>query len=304
MKASHKLRDSVWLLMASGMLLVAQSPARAAEGIEGVTAVASRVSKGYVRTRLPDGSFQPEEYAFGNGGRLDGPFRDASIDNLGFLDVARVIASALRAQNYIPAKNLKTEKLLIMVHWGTTAAPDSFATTPGVLDYESATVQQASPAAGAASPAAAAALWLAMSQMSLENMQRKRIDFKNAMMLGYDSEDLIGTDFGDFAGHSGVLGMHRDELLFEIEENRYFVVLIAYDFQLYWKEKKLKALWETRFSINEPRNFFDKALPAMAQYASNYFGQDSNGLLRKHVPGGQVEVGEPTLVEYLFGPKK
>src|ERR1017187_2954027 len=80
MKASHKLRDSVWLLMASGMLLVAQSPARAAEGIEGVTAVASRVSKGYVRTRLPDGSFQPEEYAFGNGGRLDGPFRDASID--------------------------------------------------------------------------------------------------------------------------------------------------------------------------------------------------------------------------------
>lgn len=292
------LHVTVCLLAARGALLEAQPAAAPAAGnTVGVTAVSSRVSKDYVRARHPDGSFEPEEYAFGDGGRLDGPFRDASMDTLGFLDVARVIASALRAQNYIPARSLKTEKLLIMVHWGTTTAPDSFATTPGVLNYESAADQQLRPGAGAA-------LGLAMSQMGLENMQRNRIDFKNAMMLGYDSEDLIGTDFGDFAGHMGVLGMHQDELLSEIEESRYFVVLIAYDFQLYRREKKLKALWETRFSINEPRNFFDKALPAMAQYASSYFGQDSHGLLRKQVPEGQVEVGEPTLVEYLFGPKK
>jgi hypothetical protein len=279
------------------MLLDAQPAAPAAAGTVGVTAVSARASKDYVRAKLADGSFEPEEYAFGDGGRLDGPFRDASIDKLGFLDVAKVIASALRAQGYVPARNLNSEKLLIMVHWGTTTAPDLFATTPGVLNYESAAARQGRPGTGAA-------LGLGMTQVNLDNMQRNRIDFKNAMMLGYDSEGLIGTDFGDFAGHSGVLGMHQDELLSEIEESRYFVVLIAYDFQLFRRERKLKALWETRFSINEPRNFFDKALPAMAQYASNYFGQDSHGLLRKHVPEGQVEVGEPTMVEYLFGPKK
>jgi hypothetical protein len=63
-------------------------------------------------------------------------------------------------------------------------------------------------------------------------------------------------------------------------------------------------LWQTRFSINEPRNDFTKALPGLAQYASIYFGQDSHGLVMKHVAEGQVEMGEPTLVEYLFGPRK
>ena len=67
-----------------------------------------------------------------------------------------------------------------------------------------------------------------------------------------------------------MLGERNDALLSEIEENRYFVVLMAYDFQLFWKEKKLKVLWETRFSINESRNDFDKALPTIAQYAVSY----------------------------------
>jgi hypothetical protein len=83
-------------------------------------------------------------------------------------------------------------------------------------------------------------------------------------------------------------------LISEIESNRYFVVMMAYDFQMLRKRNKRKMLWQTRFSIEDLHNHFDKALPAMAQYASRYFGQDSHGLLRKHVPEGQVEVGEPT----------
>jgi hypothetical protein len=123
-------------------------------------------------------------------------------------------------------------------------------------------------------------------------------------MLGYDSEDLIGTYYGSTIGNTGMLAAHREELINEIEENRYFVVLIAYDFQLFRKEKKLKALWETRFSINEPHNDFAKALPVMSQYASKYFGQESHGLLRTQVPEGKVEVGEPKSLGELEAPQK
>jgi len=38
------------------------------------------------------------------------------------------------------------------------------------------------------------------------------------------------------------------------------VVLMAYDFQLLWKEKKHKLLWETRFSIRQRHNDFDRQL--------------------------------------------
>ena len=70
------------------------------------------------------------------------------------------------------------------------------------------------------------------------------------------------------------------------------------------KEKKHKLLWETRFSISERRNQFDKALPLMAKFASQYFGQASNGLVRTRVPEGNVEVEEPTLIELVPDPKK
>ncbi len=98
--------------------------------------------------------------------------------------------------------------------------------------------------------------------------------------------------------------MDRDDLYAEIRENRYFVVLMAYDFQVLWKQRRHKLLWETRFSISAHRNQFDKALPVMAQYASRYFGQASDGLLRMRVPEGNVEVHEPTLIEFLPEPKK
>jgi hypothetical protein len=261
-------------LAACGALLGAQPTAEPV--LEGTTAVSSRVSPDYARTRLPDGSFQPEEYAFGDGGRHDGPFRDGSIDKLSFMDVARVVAVSLRAQNYVPAKYLRTEKLLIMLHWGTTIVNSSFG---GAIP-------------GKGQPA------------FQEILQRDQIDSMNARMLGFDSARLIGTDYGDFIGHVGPLGAYRDELLSEIEENRYFVILVAYDFQRFRKEKKLTMLWETRFSINEPRNFFNRALPAMAQYASAYFGQDSHGLVMKPVPEGQVRLGQPRPVGDLEAPEK
>jgi hypothetical protein len=127
--------------------------------------------------------------------------------------------------------------------------------------------------------------------LNMENHKNDQIDFANASMLGYDSAGLIGTERGNYV-RGTALGAERDDLYAEIQENRYFVVLMAYDFQLLWKEKKHKLLWQTRFSISERRNAFGKALPVMAEYASKYFGQDSKGLVRERVPEGHVDVGE------------
>jgi hypothetical protein len=83
----------------------------------------------------------------------------------------------------------------------------------------------------------------------------------------------------------------------QVEINRYYVILRAYDFQTAWKEKKLKLLWETRFSLGQRLHDFGKNLPTMAQSASIYFGHDSYGLIYRPVPEGRVEVGEATVLE-------
>src|SRR5580698_4450472 len=124
MNTLQALQIPLRLLLGIGMMQLSHQTAQAANEISGVTSVASRASKDYVRTKLPDGSFQPESYAFGEGGRWGGQMSDATFDKLRFIDVARVIAAPLASQNYSPATDPQKTRLLIMLYWGTTALTD------------------------------------------------------------------------------------------------------------------------------------------------------------------------------------
>ncbi len=322
MKPNFSSRRGLWLAAAAGVLLAAQAPARASDEIQGVTAVASKVSKDYVRARIAGGSFQPESYVFGNGGRWPGGMNDSTFDKVTFMEVAHIIAGPLAAQAYLPARDPAKTKLLIMVYWGLTDVP---APTSSSVAYGNLSAIQSQMAASQALAAAAgggggghyhppnanaglrddqmAAFSSAMTVMNIENQMRSNADFQNAKMLGYDASDLVGTERANYV-RGTAFGRDRNDLYEELEENRYFVVLMAYDFQILWKEKKHKLLWETRFSVGERHNAFDKALPVMVRYASQFFGQDSNGLQRTRVPEGSVQVKDPTLIEFIPEPGK
>ncbi|HEY4989290.1 MAG TPA: hypothetical protein VII09_05750 [Opitutaceae bacterium] len=289
-----------------GLALCIAREARALDfgGGNDITAVSGKTSPDYVRLRLASGAFPVELYSFGEGGHFGGPMHDASIDPLKFMDVARVIAPPLADQNYLPGKDPATVKLLIMVYWGLTDVPPPIEDSVAHSQFSAAQVNlsTALSAAASASGKDKAALEhvvdAAMAQMSgatvmlnMVNRQNDRADFANAKMLGYDSEGVIGTEYGSYVKGTP-LEVRRDDMVAEIEENRYFVVLMAYDFQILWKQKKHKLLWETRFSIRQRHHNFDKDLPSMAQYASQYFGQDSHGLIHKEIPQGRVDIGD------------
>jgi hypothetical protein len=267
--------------------------------VNGVEAVNSRVSSDYVRGRTPTGGLQPEYYSFGKGGVWGGQISDPSFDKMQFMDIARVMAPALQAEKYFPAKDPAVTKLLIMVYWGTTGVAANLSNSVAVDNYQLAANNPAlNSTVYAVKNDAMAQMTQALTMLEISNKQRDQIDFKNAAMLGYDSEGTIGTDYGRYISHTA-LGWRAKDDVFEIEENRYFVVLMAYDFQILWKEKKHKLLWETRFSINEGHNRFDETLPVLAQYASQYFGQPTNGLVRSRVLDGNVEIGAPTMVQFI-----
>jgi hypothetical protein len=236
---------------------------------EKLTAVYSTAHNGYVRVLQADGAYQPETFAFGNGGVLepgigDQYYRiDPTIDNLSFDAIARMLAAPLASQSYVAARDPKSTNLLIVVYWGTTIGGVN--TTDGAL--------------------------------------RDYINYNNAKLLGFDSEGFI-KDMVDpstvFYGRNfmeRLLSEVHSGVLTAIEVNRYYVILRAYDFQAAWKHKERRMLWETRFSLSERRHDFERELPAMAQDAALYFGKDTYGIVFKPIPEGQVHVGEVTTVK-------
>jgi hypothetical protein len=109
-----------------------------AADVEGIEAVASKVSTDYHRKKLPDGSYQPETYAFGEGGKWAGEISDITIDKLKFIDVARVISEPLAQKKYIPARDPNATSLLIMLYWGTTAVPEPYSGSMAYHEFKDA----------------------------------------------------------------------------------------------------------------------------------------------------------------------
>jgi hypothetical protein len=117
----------------------------------------------------------------------------------------------------------------------------------------------------------------------MENEQDAHIDATNANILGY-TEEILRTRRDD--PNMITLGE-------EVERDRYYVVLLAYDYQAGRRFGRHELLWETRFSIPEPGNDFEKAFPLMAAIAGKYFGEDSHGLIHHNLANTNVEIGEP-----------
>jgi hypothetical protein len=292
-----------------------------------VVAAYSSVSPAYKRTVQADGSFKPESYAFGEGGAFNRAVDDPSFAKLKFIDVARVVAPSLAKQNYVPCdpKVPQSTDLLIMVYWGTTIGTDNRsssseyalaqAITPPALpppppppDASGGAAMSVDPGVSGADDmgmqrtaqreAAASAQDQAVALMMIGNRNRDRQDLKNAEVLGYLPE-LERVDRYRMTG----LSSRRQDVLAEVEESRYYVVLLAYDFQTLRRQKARRMLWETRFSVPERGREFDKTLAAMTEAASRYFGRSSEGLQRTTLRG-TVELGELKVIEEDVGAKK
>jgi hypothetical protein len=260
------------------------------------TAVYSRADNGYVRLQNPDGSFQPETYELKNGGNFGGPRTDVTMDLLSFQDVSRVISGPLATENFMPSQDPATTKLLIVVFWGTTVVPDDvmpYSNRPSraQADRASLATQQIGGFGGKGSaPTIAAEFQLVQSShdeaqalAEMEALMDAPINARNANILGY-TDEIFRT-----APRDPNMATLQDE----IEHDRYYVVLLAYDYQSASKFGLHKLVWETRFSIPETGNDFEKEFPKMAAIASPFFGQNTHGLIHHNLANTHVEIGEP-----------
>ena len=266
------------------------------------TAVFSKVSNGYKREKLADGSFKREYYAISNGGYSPGMAPDASIDDVPFPLIAGVVAQHLARENYFLAKDAKSADLLLVIKWGASIpfnegnyrnGLDQLAGAANLVSAskaESPSRSDQGARSGGASTAQAAQdeFESELTMMQLNNRIRDKANERNAVLLGYVGEINSMAGVRSF----GAGGTYYDDLISDIEDKRYYVIVSAYDFHATVKEKTARLLWSTRVSIQAQGNRFDERLMTMMANASRQFGQDSGRLIRQFQRVPKVNLGE------------
>ena len=222
---------------------------------------------------------KPETYLFFQGKFYGGAIRDRDLEHAQFSQIVQTLGQGLVQQNYLPSKDPKNADLLIVVHWGTTEVyQDDWATTMALPNNNSG------------------GCWT-RSMRLLQGKQNadKQINFEmNAHLLGY-GQQLSQRQAQASANHVSTDEMN---LLQNLGDERYFVILMAYDYRTMKKGVRPKLLWSTRFSMQGPGNKFTTALPIMSRVAADYFGHATGvkSVTISRIPEGKVEVGMPSVV--------
>lgn len=291
-------------LVISPVLLVAVAPSD-----RELTTVFSTVHNGYVKPVDADGKPMPATYVMTEGTFNAGGLADLTLDRLTFRQLAGILARPLALQGYVSGQPDGQIDQLLVIHWGRTAGYNGGIHTAGYDSFKQAGMGGAAvaPAApndnpfmggssaeskGPPAPAQnnqlgtdANAAAQAMMMIQLQNEQRDLANERNARLLGY-YEELAGPKI------VGAVGNQKRSLRDEVEEDRYFVVVMAYDFATLRDTRQRKLLWVTRFSLPAHGNAFDGSVAAMAKAAAAHFGRSTNGLHREEIQTGRVDIGE------------
>lgn len=253
---------------------------------EDVIAVSSTAIKEYVRATDAQGGPLPESYVFGEGRFFGGGTVDRGLERTSFTEITKTLVPALAKQNYLPTKSEGEANLLLLVHWGTTEVYED--------PQRSFNVAAAQTAMSAFSAAQAANGLADPTDLNFEtnalatakDSVQGAIDH-NAVLLGYERK---------LAGERRKLVPSTEEITLsnELNEERYFVIVMAYDNRTLKKGQKPRLLWVTRLSIRSPGNNFTGSLPVLSQAGAGVFGRHQDDLIKVKVsdPRGTVILRE------------
>jgi hypothetical protein len=208
--------------------------------------------------------------------------------------VAEISARFLQQQNYHYAQTKEQAKLLLVLNWGATISYNNSNYTHAVqkLSKEVALLSERKMYLPTEelqkTQVAVDAMVENLLRLKMENQARDAINLPNAKVLGY--LDAINDSDGIQRWAGG--GDAYKDLLADIEEPRYYIVISAYDFPELAKNGKKKLLWQTRVSVRSAGNSFDVSFVPMLKSASVYFGRDSGKLVREEQKKAKVELGD------------
>ena len=278
--------------------------------------VNANASKAYTERKFAHGTAAPESYVLFQGKYFNGMTRDPSIDHAAFLAIAKTLAPDLAQQNYRPTRDAAAANLLIVINWGTTV------TDPTQDKNDPETQFELQDLLSSVSSSNAADMNSHLAVADVNAMSQQSVMGYNSRLLGYGAA-LQREGRMDWARTSGASAIEESHLA-ELIDERYFVILLAYDYQKIQREHEdyrravrqaglsrlppprpppqPSPVWSVRMNIRAAGNNFNAALPAMGQAAAGYFGKQVDDLVDKPASVGSnahVDVGETKVLNVV-----
>lgn len=284
-------------------ILLAVSLALAAIFVDGGEACAKRIDLLVNATACEEYLERAEEveyqtYHFIKGKFWGGSTRDRGLEEADFEDLAESLSDSLRKRGMYPEVNRAQGDLLIMISWGRTSLDPQYDELMGVAGMsESASGKNLdtatrggtlAPEGGGESSIAAQTEPADPPPWGMEAASGGSQRARNRVLLGLEKPLAPPNPFG----------MSEDQALLEaLEEERYFVILNAFDYQHLLANKELKQVWSVRYNTRAIGVGFENAYDSMTRAVSGVIGLNSGDVvLVKADTEGSVSMGELELV--------
>ena len=123
-------------------------------------------------------------------------------------------------------------------------------------------------------------------------------DDENPSQVFWNQKEMLALVAGNTLKNVGAFGFERDDILQNIRDDRYFVIVSAYDFAAA-KEKKKVLLWQAKMSTPSNRVSLAEVIPSMITAGGPRFGRETKlpeSVTAALAKEGKVEVGTPVVV--------
>ena len=246
-------------------------------------------SEQYVKDRALDAKKKVQSYQFIKGRHFKGMTNDPGMEKVSFMDIVQDMARHLVKQNYYPNPVKGEGELLIVVHYGVTDFEEDLMDMMGWTSYEDMGFDDTVAGAGDGGTALDPSQLNAIYDLSFNLSSAATINSMNE-----DSQFFKATLLGMEDAYTGRLNPQDEyNLKHMMQEERYFVVLMAYDYEKIRTTGEIELLWSTRYSIRAAGQSFESAIKDMNLVAGDYFGKNLKGLVSKRASDeSRVEMGD------------
>ncbi len=115
-----------------------------------------------------------------------------------------------------------------------------------------------------------------------------------------NQDQMISMTAGKQTSNLGDWGLQTEAVMQGIHDDRYFVMVSAYDFATYNQQHKKIKLWVAKLSVPSQGTTMAEVFPELIKTGAQIFGRETSGPKILDVPvarEGRVEIGTPTVKE-------